>query len=626
MRRAIVFVRTAGGALSAGELELGKPDAREARVGSATASPRGGSTSRQLIRLADARRRPNRRRAGARGRSSRRRAGAALRRRRPRPPGVSTTAVAAGSRSGARRSTEACRRRWTRSPRPSRRLRRRVRRRPGRHRARPLSGARRPDRARPPARGRRAAGNRDEAGPAHRARALPRRAHGRRPGAPTPRGLRGARAAAVAAGSTRASGAAVDAAGGSACTWTSGDGADGASCSSCGCRPRTTRRSACPPRCCGAAATTSSPSSATATRGAISIRQLAELEPSSPSTGSSSTRPSRPRSRSTRTTVSGSFLREAMPSSRSAACPCCSPPRGCARPAAAPGQPHRDEPARRRSSGLLSPAALARFDWRLAIGDVELTEEELAELAAAKEPFIRVARPLACAAPLRCRAGASLPRPARAQAPASSTSSAPSRGSRPTRPGSSSARSRSTRRSPSCSTTASGASGPCPTPAAMQFDLFPFQERGHGWLRLLGDLGIGAILADDMGLGKTVQAIAMLALRARGLRRRGARPHARRLPDERRAPVGRARSSASRRRCASTCTTAATGSRARRSRRPPRDADVVVTSYDIATRDVDTLAAVAWDRLLLDEAQDVKNPATKRARALRRLRRGGGSR
>ena len=49
--------------------------------------------------------------------------------------------------------------------------------------------------------------------------------------------------------------------------------------------------------------------------------------------------------------------------------------------------------------------------------------------------------------------------------------------------------------------------------------------------------------------------------------------------------------------------------------------DVVVTSYDIATRDIETLARVEWDRLLLDEAQDVKNPATKRARALRRLRR-----
>ena len=51
---------------------------------------------------------------------------------------------------------------------------------------------------------------------------------------------------------------------------------------------------------------------------------------------------------------------------------------------------------------------------------------------------------------------------------------------------------------------------PLPTPDGMTHDLFPFQERGHGWLRLLGDLGIGAILADDMGLGKTVQAIAML--------------------------------------------------------------------------------------------------------------------
>ena len=50
-----------------------------------------------------------------------------------------------------------------------------------------------------------------------------------------------------------------------------------------------------------------------------------------------------------------------------------------------------------------------------------------------------------------------------------------------------------------------------------------------------------------------------------------------------------------------------------------RAADVVVTSYDIATRDIETLALVEWDRLLLDEAQDMKNPATKRARALRRL-------
>ena len=155
---------------------------------------------------------------------------------------------------------------------------------------------------------------------------------------------------------------------------------------------------------------------------------------------------------------------------------------------------------------------------------------------------------------------------------------------------------------------------PLGTPAAMTHPLFPFQERGHGWLRLLGDLGIGAILADDMGLGKTVQAIAMLASEREQYGARRIRPHARRLPDERHAPVGprgRAfRSFASgprppRRRAADR----------HRAARVARPSDVVITSYDIATRDVDALAAVAWDRLLLDEAQDVKNPATKRARA-----------
>ena len=46
----------------------------------------------------------------------------------------------------------------------------------------------------------------------------------------------------------------------------------------------------------------------------------------------------------------------------------------------------------------------------------------------------------------------------------------------------------------------------------------------------------------------------------------------------------------------------------------------MITSYDIATRDVETLQLVNWDRLLLDEAQDVKNPQTRRARSLRLLR------
>ncbi len=44
-----------------------------------------------------------------------------------------------------------------------------------------------------------------------------------------------------------------------------------------------------------------------------------------------------------------------------------------------------------QTSGLLSTEALASFDWRLAVGDVDLDEAELAELAAAKSPVVRVA-------------------------------------------------------------------------------------------------------------------------------------------------------------------------------------------------------------------------------------------
>src|SRR6185312_6727551 len=146
---------------------------------------------------------------------------------------------------------------------------------------------------------------------------------------------------------------------------------------------------------------------------------------------------------------------------------------------------------------------------------------------------------------------------------------------------------------------------------------FPFQERGHGWLRMLGDLGVGAILADDMGLGKTVQAIAMLASEREETQGLGptlvvcpmsvVKQWAAEI--ERFAPSLRVLSHHGIARHAGDALIEAVGK-----------ADVVVTSYDVATRDIETLALVEWDRLLLDEAQDIKNPATKRARALRRLR------
>ena len=161
------------------------------------------------------------------------------------------------------------------------------------------------------------------------------------------------------------------------------------------------------------------------------------------------------------------------------------------------------------SSGLLTTDALARFDWKLAIGDTTLTEEELVELAAAKEPLIRIGgrwhalrRSEVEKALLfldRRREG-SVVDLVRAVSGIELEDAGLELGE--------------VTLDESLARLIAGEDdrrfAQLGTPAAMTQPLFPFQERGHGWLRLLGDLGIGAILADDMGLGKTVQAIAML--------------------------------------------------------------------------------------------------------------------
>ena len=270
-----------------------------------------------------------------------------------------------------------------------------------------------------------------------------------------------------------------------------------------------------------------------------------------------------------------------------------------------------------RSSGLLTTDALARFDWKLAIGETTLTEAELAELAAAKEPLIRIqgrwhalrrSEVEKALQFLDRRREGSVVDLVRAVSGVELEDAGLELGE--------------VTLDEALGALLSGGDErryePLGTPAAMTQPLFPFQERGHGWLRLLGDMGIGAILADDMGLGKTVQAIAMLTSEREqfGAEAFGptlvvcpmsvTRQWAREI--ERFAPSLRVHLHHGGERL--------TGDELAD---VAHASDVVITSYDIATRDVDTLATVQWDRLLLDEAQDVKNPATKRARALRRL-------
>ena len=316
--------------------------------------------------------------------------------------------------------------------------------------------------------------------------------------------------------------------------------------------------------------------------------------------------------------TAASFLRDLMPQLQERGVPVLLPASWTrARPRVRANLTARSVGDERRAGGLLSTAEIAAFDWRLSVGDRELDEAELRRLAGSATPVVHadgrwhalsrtdVARALRFLE--RRHASSGIVDLVRAVSGLETDAAGLELGE-------------VTLDRPLADLLDGDASfRPLGTPRAMRFDLYPFQERGHGWLRMLGDLGIGAVLADDMGLGKTVQAIATLLSEREqfGLDAFGptlvvcpmsvARQWVAEL--DRFAPTLRVHLHHG----AGRLTGEALAEAARGS-------DVVVTSYDIASRDVEQLAAVAWDRLLLDEAQDVKNPATQRARALRLLR------
>jgi non-specific serine/threonine protein kinase len=155
--------------------------------------------------------------------------------------------------------------------------------------------------------------------------------------------------------------------------------------------------------------------------------------------------------------------------------------------------------------------------------------------------------------------------------------------------------------------------------AALRTTLRPYQQAGVRWLFLLYKLGLGACLADDMGLGKTIQVLALLTVLKRdaGERRRPsllvapasllanwvaeakrftpglevllAHPSALPADELRDLPVERL-----------------------------AGADLVITSYGSLLR-LPWLETTEFDLVVLDEAQAIKNPGARQARAAKKL-------
>jgi len=157
---------------------------------------------------------------------------------------------------------------------------------------------------------------------------------------------------------------------------------------------------------------------------------------------------------------------------------------------------------------------------------------------------------------------------------------------------------------------------PIPTPNTLTATLRPYQERGLAWLSFLDQVGLGAVLADDMGLGKTIQVLALLAAERAGEHRPP--------PTLVVAPmslVGNWRRETERF-VPSLRTYVHHGPERRRGDEfasAVAAADLVITTYGTATRDRELLANVRWVRIVCDEAQVIKNSATKQSTAVRNL-------
>ena len=149
-------------------------------------------------------------------------------------------------------------------------------------------------------------------------------------------------------------------------------------------------------------------------------------------------------------------------------------------------------------------------------------------------------------------------------------------------------------------------------PSTLRAELRPYQHDGFRWLARLARWGAGACLADDMGLGKTVQTLALLLDRA---------PDGPALVVAPTSVVANWLDEA--RRFTPTLNVIAyTGAASSRIGRLDRlgPFDVVVTTYGLLQIDAGALCAIDWHSAVLDEAQAVKNPAAKRARAARELK------
>ena len=155
-------------------------------------------------------------------------------------------------------------------------------------------------------------------------------------------------------------------------------------------------------------------------------------------------------------------------------------------------------------------------------------------------------------------------------------------------------------------------------PGGLNGELRPYQRYGFSWLNFFQRWRLGAILADDMGLGKTIQTLAMLLYQKETS---GALPGPSLLVAPTSVVTNWEREV--RRFTPGLTTIIHQGpNRLRNSEllKAAQGADLVLTSYALMRQDIDTLQEVRWYGVILDEAQNIKNPAARQTQSARKIK------
>jgi non-specific serine/threonine protein kinase len=283
------------------------------------------------------------------------------------------------------------------------------------------------------------------------------------------------------------------------------------------------------------------------------------------------------------------------------------------------------QPGRVDGPPALGQNGLVEFDWRLSIGDQLLTDDEVEGLIERQQPLVRLRGEWMQVDPERLRRAREFLHRQNRSAGMTVGQVLRVLGSADDGPGG----------LPVTGVDAEGWLGdllapsteqrlqPVPVPQSFVGTLRPYQERGVAWLAFLESIGMGALLADDMGLGKTVQLLALIAHDLETARTAGTADNA----------VGPT---------LLVCPMSLVGNWQREAakftpqlrvhvqhgkerpqgkdfRAAVDQSDLVITTYALLARDAAALRKLPWRRVVLDEAQAVKNAATQAAIAARGL-------